>query len=174
MKSTIQRALFAVAVATLGAGAVGTASAQTTTTPAPATKGAQHPHHRGHFRHGGGSFVSSLLRATKQLNLTTDQQSSIKSILAASGPARGAGTRPQHPALAVMGNPGDRTFASAVQNAQSAASGRVQKDSALAGQIYGVLNTAQRQALPGVLASIDAKEQARRAAWAAKRASSNG
>ena len=170
MKSTIQRVVFAVAVATLGAGALVTASAQTTSSaPVTASPGG---HHHGHFhRFGRGRFVGSLLRATQQLNLTADQQSSIKTILKNARHGNQAGT--QHP-LTVMGNPSDPGFASAVQGAASDASNRVQKESVLAGQIYGVLTPTQQSQLPTVLASIQAKEQARRAAWASKHAAGNG
>jgi hypothetical protein len=172
MKSTIQGVLLAVAVATLGAGAVGTACAQSAPAAA-ASSGPQQTPHRGHFRHfGGARFVGSLLRATRQLNLTPDQQTSIKGIMASVRPAHQPGAQPQQPAMTVLGNPGDPGFASAVQGAQAAAAGRIQKESALAWQIYAVLNSTQRQQLPTVLASIQAKEQARRATWAAKRASS--
>ncbi len=172
MKSTIQGLLVAVAVATLAAGTVGTACAQTTSSSAPGTAPPQHMHH-GHFRGFGGSQVlGSLLRATRQLNLTPDQQTSIKGILASARQAHQPGAQSQQPAMTVLGNPGDPGFASAVQGAQTAAAGRIQKESALAGQIYAVLNSTQRQQLPSVLASIQAKQQARRAAWAAKHASS--
>jgi Spy/CpxP family protein refolding chaperone len=172
MKSTIQRVLFAVAVATLGAGTVGTACAQSAAA-APVSSAPQQGHHRGHFGHFGGSRVlGALLRATRQLNLTPDQQTSIKGILASARHQHQPGAQGQQPPMTVLGNPGDPGFASAVQGAQTAAAGRIQQESALAGQIYAVLNSTQRQQLPAVLASIQAKEQARRAAWAAKRASS--
>jgi Spy/CpxP family protein refolding chaperone len=174
MKSTIQGVLFAVAVATLGAGAVGTACAQSAAA-APATSGPQQLHHRGHFRHfGGAPFVGSLLRATQQLNLLPQQQASIKAILAGARPAHQPAAQTPHPGLTVLGNPGDPAYASAVQGAQTSAATRIQKEVALAGQIYAVLSPQQVQQLPAVLASIQAKEQARRAAWAAKRNSSNG
>lgn len=170
MKSTIQRLLLAVAVATLGAGAVGTAFAQSTSS----ATGTAPPHgvHRGHFRHFGGRFVGSLLRATRQLNLTTEQQSNIKMIL--SNARHGQQPGSHHPALTVMGNPSDPGFASAVQGAAADASNKVQRESALAGQIYSVLTATQQQQLPAVLASIQATQEARRAAWASKHATGNG
>jgi Spy/CpxP family protein refolding chaperone len=172
MKTTIQGVLVAIAVATLGAGAVGTACAQSAPA-APASSAPQQTPHRGHFhRFGGSRVLGSLLRATRQLNLTPDQQTSIKGILTSARHAHQPGAQSQQPAMTVLGNPGDPGFASAVQGAQAAAAGRIQQESALAGQIYAVLNSTQRQQLPTVLASIQAKEQARRAAWAAKRASS--
>jgi hypothetical protein len=173
MKSTIQAVLFAVALGTLGGGAVGTACAQSA--PAAGSAPQQQTHFRGHFRRFGGSrFVGSLLRATRQLNLTPDQQTSIKGIMASTRHTHQAGTQVQQPGMTVLGNPGDPGFAAAVQSAQAAAAGRIQMESALAGQIYAVLSSAQRQELPGVLASIQAKEQARRASWAAKHNSGNG
>jgi hypothetical protein len=171
MKSTIQRLLFAVAVASLGAGAVGTACAQTTSS-APVTTSPNGGHH-GHFRHfRGGRFVGTLLRATKQLNLSPDQQSTIKTILSSARHQHQPGSG--HPDLTVLGNPSDPGFASAVQGAAADATNSVQKDSVLAGEIYAVLNTTQKQQLHSVLASIQAQEQARRAAWAAKHAAGNG
>src|ERR1700728_4162409 len=84
MKSTIRGVLFTVAVATLGAGAVGTACAQSAPA-APASSAPQQAHHRGHFRHFGGSpFLGTLLRATRQLSgqfvLTSAQQAQIKTL----------------------------------------------------------------------------------------------
>jgi hypothetical protein len=175
MKSTIQRALFAVVVATLGAGTVGTACAQTNSS-AP---GAAPPHrmHHGHFRGFGGSpFLGSLLRATKQLSgqyaLTADQQSRIKTILQAARPAHQPGAQPQGPGITVIGDPGNAGYPTAVQSAIASATTRINKESTLAAEIYShVLTSAQQGQLETVLASIQAKEQARRAAWAAKRAS---
>ena len=180
MKSTIQRALFAVAVATLGAGAVGTASAQTNSS-APNTSTPHHMH-RGHFRDfGGAPFVGTLLRATRQLGtlqpqlaLTPTQQDSIKTILTSARPTHQPGTQPQGPGITVLGNPGSQGYASAVQAAEAAAQSRIQKQSLLAQQIYSVLSKAQQDQLPTVLASIQAKEQARRAQWASRRATRNG
>jgi Spy/CpxP family protein refolding chaperone len=173
MKSTIQRVLFAVAVAALGAGAVGTAAAQTTSS-APGTAPAHHGHH-GHFRgFGGGRFVGTLLRATRQLNLTADQQANIKNILKTARSNFRPGTQGSQPGITVLGNPAHPDFAGAVQSAQAAASGRIQKESALAGQIYAQLTATQQQQLPAVLAAIQAQQQARRAQWAAKHANGNG
>jgi Spy/CpxP family protein refolding chaperone len=168
MKSTIQRVMLAVTVATLGAVAVGTACAQTSSAPATPTPGTHH----GHFHHfGRGRFVGSLLRATRQLNLSADQQSTIKGLLSN---ARHGHAGASSSALTVLGNPSDPGFASAVQGAAADASNQIQKESALAGEIYGVLTPTQQKQLPSVLASIQAQQQARRAAWAAKHTAGNG
>jgi hypothetical protein len=176
MKSTIQRVLFAAAVVTLGAGALGTASAQTTTTPAAAPSSApganpQQGRHHGFHHFGGSPFVGTLLRATQQLNLTVTQQASIKAILKS---AHETGGEHQGPELTVVGDPAHPDFAAAVQSAATGASARVQKESTLAGQIYGVLTSQQQKQLPTVLAAMQAKQAARRAAWAAQHPNSNG
>jgi hypothetical protein len=176
MKSTIQRVLVALAVATLGAGAVGTASAQTSSS-APGTAPPHHGHH-GHFRGFGGSpFLGTLLRATKQFSgqyaLTTAQQSQIKTILQGARPAHQPGAQPQGLGITVIGDPHNGSYPTAIQNAITAATARINKDSALAAEIYNdVLLPAQQGQLETVLAAMQAKEQARRAAWAAKHASS--
>jgi Spy/CpxP family protein refolding chaperone len=171
MKSTIQRALFAAAVAALGVGAVGTAAAQTSSAPSSApTAGAHH----GHFHHFGGPFVGTLIRATKQLKLTANQESSIKSILQAAHQGHHPGAAPQGPSMTVLGNPADPNYAAAVQNEQSKAQARIQKETALAGQIYAVLTPTQQQQLPTVLASLQAQDAARRAQWAAQHAAGTG
>jgi len=173
MNSTIQRVLFAAAVATIGAGAVGTASAQTSSAPASSAPGAaQHGRHGHH--HFGGQFVGTLLRATKQLNLTAQQQSQIKTILEEAHPKHQAGTQPEHPAMTSVGNPADAGYASAVQSAQANATTRIQKETALQAQIYGVLNSTQKSQLPTVLAAMQAKEQARHAQWAAQHPAASG
>jgi hypothetical protein len=183
MKSTIQRVLFAVTVTALGAGAMGTACAQTSAAAAAPGTAPPHHGHRGHFgRFGGSRFVGSLLRATKQLGkapgtqslaLSTDQQTYIKGLLKSARGDRHPGTR-QGPDITVIGNPTSNGFAAAVQNAQAAATARVQKDSALAQSIWADLSPGQQAAIPGLLASIRAQEQARRAQWAAKHTTGNG
>jgi hypothetical protein len=179
MKLTFQRAVFAVAVAALGAGAVAMAAAPTSSS-APTTTPSHHLH-RGHFRGFRGTpFVGTLLRATRQLGvmqpqlaLTQTQQDSIKTILA--GERRHQpGDQPQGPDITVLGDPGSQGYAAAVQDAEAAAQARIQKQSLLAEQIYGVLSTAQKDQLPTVLASIQAKEQTRRAQWASRHATGNG
>jgi Spy/CpxP family protein refolding chaperone len=220
MKSTIQRALFAIVVATLGAGAVGTAcaqaapAAQTNSTAADASPRSHgdgnfrheggHRHGRGHFHHrhgrfhhgrghhrhfgggrfagsfGGAPFVGSLLRATRQLDLTAAQRDSLRSILQSARPTRQPGAQsqaaaqPQRAALTVLGNPGDPGYAAAVQRAEADASSRIQKQSALAGKIYAVLTPAQQKQLPSVLASMQSREQSRGGRWGGRRGDDNG
>src|SRR5579872_5569727 len=155
----------AVLLATL-VGATGAALAAQTDAPAaaPAATSAPGPAMR-HFGHArGGLLVGSLLRATRQLNLSDTQKSSIKGILVSAREAQlaSAQTRPD---ISVLGNPGHPDYATAVQSAKSLASARLDRDSALARQIYDVLTPEQRAQLPNVLAGIKAKAAQRRAAW---------
>jgi periplasmic protein CpxP/Spy len=155
--------------------AAGIASAQTTapsvtTAPAPAQG------HKWHGFHGGGGLLLGItLRAAHQLNLTAEQQASIKTILSnahaqakAARAASGASVD-----MTVLGNPGDPNYATALQSAKSLAANRIQTESELQAQIYNVLTPAQKAQLPTVLASMKAKVEARRAAWEEKHATGN-
>ena len=167
MKLNRNVGLLVLAVASIG-GAAGVAYAQTTAPATTTTTTA--PEHGGgmwHRHHGGGLLVGMTLRATKQLNLTADQQASIKTILttahAQAKAARASGQAPVD--MAVLGNPGDPNYATALQSAKTLASTRIQNESELQGQIYNVLTAAQKAQLPTVLATMKAQAQQRRAVW---------
>jgi Spy/CpxP family protein refolding chaperone len=167
MKLNRNVGLLVLAVA--GAGiAAGIANAQTTTpsttttTTAPAGGG-----HMGRHHHGGGMLLGMTLRATKQLNLTADQQASIKTILTTAR-AQAKAARASNQAsidVTVLGNPGDANYATALQSAKTLAATRIQKESELQSQIYNVLTAEQKAQLPTVLASMKAEMAQRRAVW---------
>jgi Spy/CpxP family protein refolding chaperone len=168
MKLNRTLGLLLVATATVGAGAAvaavsttTTPTAATTTTTAPAA-GGRHWHH-GH--HGGGMLVGVMLRATKQLNLTSDQQASIKTILSTARAQHAAAAGFGAVDLTTLANPGDPNYATALQNAKTAATTRLQNEVELQGQIYNVLTADQKAKLPQVLADMKSKFEARRAAW---------
>lgn len=155
------------------ASAVGIASAQTT---APATTTTAPPAGHEWHRHHGGLLLGMTLRATKQLNLTAEQQASIKTILSnARAQAKAARASGQAPVdITVLGNPGDPNYAAALQNAKTLAASRIQTQSELQGQIYNVLTAQQKAQLPTVLAAMKAKAAERRAAWQQEHAGSTG
>lgn len=166
--------LLVLAIAGIAAGgAVGSASAQT---PAPtaATTTAPPMGHKWH-RHHGGMLLGMTLRATRQLNLTEDQKASIKSILAnARAQMKAAHASGQAPVdMAVLANPGDPNYATALQSAKTLAANRIQTESELQGQIYNVLTAEQKAQLPAVLASMKAEAAQRRAEWEQKHAGSS-
>jgi Spy/CpxP family protein refolding chaperone len=167
MKFNRNVGLLVLAMASLGS-AAGIANAQTTTpstTTAPATGHKWHGHH-------GGFLLGMTLRATKQLNLTADQQASIKTILstarAQAKAAHAAGAAQVD--MSVLGNPADPNYATALQGAKTAASTRIQNESEIQSQIFNVLTPQQKAQLPTVLASLKAQAAARRASWEQKHA----
>ena len=171
MKFNRNVGLLVLAVASLGT-AAGVASAQTTTTPSTTTTAtAPAAGHKWH-RHQGGFLLGMTLRATKQLNLTADQEASIKTILStARAQAKAAHAAGQSSIdMTVLGNPGDANYATALQSAKTLAATRIQNESELQGQIYNVLTAQQKAQLPTVLASMKAQAAERRAAWEQKHA----
>jgi Spy/CpxP family protein refolding chaperone len=171
MKFNRNVGLLVLAMASLGT-AAGVASAQTSTTPSTTTAPATG--HKWHGHHHGGFMLGMTLRATKQLNLTADQQASIKTILstarAQAKAAHAAGTSTVD--MTVLANPGDANYATALQTAKTASATRLQNESEIQGQIYNVLTAQQKAQLPAVLASMKAQAEARRAAWEQKHAAS--
>jgi Spy/CpxP family protein refolding chaperone len=175
MKFNRNVGLLVLAMASIGT-AAGVASAQTTTTPSTTTTTTTAPAtgHKWHGHHHGGFLLGTTLRATKQLNLTAEQQASIKTILSTAREqakaAHAAGGSSIDPA--VLGNPGDANYATALQTAKTASATRLQNESEIQGQIYNVLTAQQKAQLPTVLASMKAQAAARRAAWEQKHAAS--
>ena len=171
MKFNRNVGLLVLAMASIGT-AAGVASAQTTTTPSTTTTTAPATGHKWHGHHHGGFLLGMTLRATKQLNLTADQQASIKTILstarAQAKAAHAAGTSTVD--MTVLANPGDANYATALQTAKTASATRLQNESEIQGQIYNVLTAQQKAQLPTVLASMKAQAAARRAAWEQKHA----
>ena len=167
MKLNRTLGLLLVATATVGAGAA-VAAVSTTTTPSTTTTttapapGGRHWHH-GH--HGGGMLVGVMLRATKQLNLTTDQQASIESILSNARAQHRAAASTAQVDLMTLANPGDPNYATALQSAKAAAAGRLQNEVELQSQIYNVLTADQKAKLPQVLADMKSRLEARRSTW---------
>jgi Spy/CpxP family protein refolding chaperone len=175
MKLNRNVGLLVLAIASIG-GAAGIVSAQTSSSSSSSSTATTAPT-TGHKWHGhrGGFLLGMTLRATKQLNLTADQQASIKTILAT---AR-AQAKAAHAAsgttldMTVLGNPGDANYATELQSAKTAAANRIQNESEIQGQIYNVLTADQKAQLPTVLAAMKAQAAARRAAWQAQHSSSS-
>lgn len=177
MKLNRNVGLLALAIASIGAGgAVGIASAQAPAPAAAAAAVASNAPAMGHgwHRHCGGMMLAMTLRATKQLNLTAEQQASIKSILAnAREQMKAAHASGQAPVdMAVLANPGDPNYATALQSAKTLAANRIQTESEVQSQVYNVLTPEQKAQLPTVLASMKAEAAQRRANWEQRHAGS--
>jgi len=162
MKLNRTLSLLLVATATVGAGAA-VAAAATTPAPAAATAAPAPAPGSRHWHRHGGMLVGVMLRATRQLNLTPEQQTTIRGILS------NARARHQETAGSVdmfaLANPGDPNYATALQNAKAAQAARLQNQIELQSQIYNVLTADQKARLPEVLADMKSKAEQRRAAW---------
>ena len=174
MKLNRTLGLLLVATATVGTGAAVAAAATTSTTPAATATTAPAPGGRHwHHRHGG-MLVGMMLRATHQLDLTSDQQATIKGILDNARSQRQANAGSAGVDLTALANPGDPNYAAALQNAKTAAANRFQSQVQLQGQIYNVLTADQKAKLPQVLADLKSKAEQRRAAWSQQHGSEAG
>jgi len=140
------------------ANAAETDSTTSATTPAAPVPGAKHWRHRGH----GAMLVGVLLHATKQLDLTAEQQQGIKTILSNARAQHATNAAGPPVDLTVLSNPGDPNYAAAVQSAKTLAADRIQRQSELQSQIYNVLTPEQKAKLPQVLADMKTKFQQRR------------
>ena len=166
MKLNRKLGLLLVAAATVSTGAAVADAATTTPTAATSSTAAPAPGGRHWHRHGGGMLVGVMLRATHQLNLTSDQQSAIKSLLSNARTQREASHTPVD--MFTLANPGDPNYASALQSAKTVAASHLQSEVELQSQIYNILTAEQKAKLPQVLADMKSKAEQRRAAWAAQ------
>ncbi len=117
---------------------------------------AWHRHHHPGMLPGGG-----LLIALRQLNLSPSQQQQVRTILKTARGQLAPDRDAARTEFLALSNPGDPNYPAAVQAAEQRATARIEQASRIEQQIYGVLDTAQQQALPGVLASL----QASRGKW---------
>ena len=178
MKLNRNVGLLVLAAASIGSVALSESPAPRRPRPPPPQPPRPPPHlpgHKWHGRHHGGMLLGITLRATKQLNLTAEQQASIKSIMAnARAQMKAAHASGQAPVdMSVLGNPGDANYATALQSAKTLAATRIQQESELQGQIYNVLTAQQKAQLPTVLASMKAQAEERRQQWEQNHATSN-
>lgn len=158
--------LLILAAATAAAGTAVAAQATTTTSAAtaatPAAAPAPAPAGK-HWYHGHRAvLVRIMLRATRQLDLTAEQQQTIRGILSAARSQRAGSAPPVD--LTVLANPGDPNYAAALQTVKSRAQSRLQKEIELQGQIYNVLTADQKARLPQVLGDLKTKAAQRRGA----------
>lgn len=115
-----------------------------------------------------------MLRATRQLDLTAEQQAAIKDIIGAARAQHQAAAGSAPVDLITLANPGDPNYATALQNAKAAAAARLQNQVELQGRIYNVLTAEQKAKLPQVLAGMKSKAEQRRADWQQHKAAATG
>jgi Spy/CpxP family protein refolding chaperone len=155
MKNRVQWVMVALAAAGLAGGVVmaqtstegSTSGSGTSTTP-----GAHHWHRR------PGMMGMGLMRALRQLNLTSAQQQQIHTIMTNArqqfATQQGSTTRPDFVALS---NPADPNHAAAISQLESNMNARLEQQDSIQKQIYAVLTPEQQSQLPAVLANIKAR-----------------
>ena len=124
---------------------------------------------RGHGGHRHGGFRQVLA----QLNLTPEQQTQVKAILAQTKPqfrALMASGRANREALATTAPTDHPAYDSLLATAKVNAASRAQLRSDVWSQVYAVLTPQQQAQVPGIVATQKAARDARRAAWQAQHA----
>jgi len=117
---------------------------------------------QGHHGRGGMEFMHVL----KQLNLSDEQKTQIKSIMEGARPqmkALGDSMRQNHEAL-LSTAPTDASYPALLQTAKDNAVARIEHMHQLHTQIYAVLTPEQQAKIPGIIAADKAKWQAKHAA----------
>lgn len=141
----------------VGVGAYADTPATDTTPAAPAAAPGWHGHRHGGFR-----------QVLAKLNLTADQQTQLKSILAQAKPqfqALMASGRANHEALATTAPTDHPAYDSLLATSKANAASRLQLRSDVWAQIYTVLTPAQQAQVPVIVAAQKAARDARRTAW---------
>ena len=158
--------LAAGALATTAAGISIATAADEATTAAPAAPG---PHGWHHHHHGAGRLLSKL-------NLSPEQQASIKTIMANAGPQMKSIHQEMRANSLKLSQtqPTDANYPSVVAQVTQANgslhSQMLTQREAVRAQIFKVLTPAQQTQLAALKAQMQARMQAGRAAWAGRTA----
>jgi Spy/CpxP family protein refolding chaperone len=149
------RAILIAAIAVVGLAAVAVnaaTSTDTTTTPA----------HSGHWHHHGPG--AHFMHVLKQLNLSAEQQTQIKSIFAAAKPqfkSLRESMRSNHEAL-LAATPSDADYPSLLATEKANAGKLIDQMSGVKTQIYAILTPTQIKQIPQIIAADKAKWQQRK------------
>jgi Spy/CpxP family protein refolding chaperone len=158
--------LAAGALATTAVGISIATAADETTTAAPTAPG---PHGWHHHHHGAGHLLSKL-------NLSAEQQASIKTIMANAGPQMKSIHQEMRANSLKLSQtqPTDANYPSVVSQVTQANgslhSQMITQREAVRAQIFKVLTPAQQTQLEALKAQMQARMQAGRAAWAGRAA----
>ena len=161
--------LLAAGALATAAASISTAAAADAATPATtATPAEPGPHGGWRHHHGAWHLLSKL-------NLTAEQQASVKTILASAGPQLKSIHQEMRANSLKLSQtqPNDPNYANVVSQVTQANgslhSQMITQREAVRAQVYKVLTPAQQTELKALEAQMQANMQARRAAWAAKR-----
>jgi periplasmic protein CpxP/Spy len=162
--------LAAGALLTAAAGISIATAADAPAAAAPAAPGPHGPHGGWHHHHHHGAGM--MLR---KLNLTPEQQASVKTIMASAGPQMKSIFQEMHANSLKLRQtqPTDGNYAAVVSQVTQANgslhSQMITQREAVRAQIFKVLTPAQQTQLKTLQTQMQANMEARRAAWAAKR-----
>ena len=152
MNRTRAIVIAAIAAAGLAAVAVNAATSTDATTPAAPS---------GHWHHHGPA--AHFMHVLKQLNLSAEQQTQIKSIFASAKPqfqALRASMRSNHEALATA-TPSDSNYPALLATEKANAGKLIDQMSSVKTQIYAILTAEQIKQIPQIIAADKAKWQQR-------------
>ena len=116
-----------------------------------------------HGHHGGAGM--EFMHVLKQLNLSPEQKTQIKSIMDSARPqlqALGDSMRQNHEAL-MSTPPTDASYPALLQKAKENAAARIDQLHSVHQQIYSVLTPEQQAKIPSIIAADKAKWQAHHA-----------
>ena len=162
MKPSSLKVLVASAI-TLLASVVGLGLAE-----AAAAEGPQRPAMQGAMH--GGRHHMPLLRILKQLDLTPEQEQSVRSILESSAQRRDAFREKQRATLEALLKtmPDDPNYPALIAEQKQLAADAIQFGSEIHSQIYDLLTPEQKAKVPELLAEMKARMEERRE-WHRKR-----
>jgi Spy/CpxP family protein refolding chaperone len=164
--------ILVAALASIGMGTAETAFAQsdTSATSPPSTEPQHHhvPPHAGMtaVAEARSPLLAATVHATHELNLTADQKAQIRMILRTAQEQERVHMQAANPGMAVLGDPSNPGYSAAIQAMKTNATNRIQQESDFQAQVVNVLTPEQKAKLPNVLASLQAKQEAHRAASA--------
>jgi Spy/CpxP family protein refolding chaperone len=116
-----------------------------------------------HGHHGGAGM--EFMHVLKQLNLSPEQKTQVKSIMESARPqfqALGDSMRQNHEAM-LSTAPTDASYPALLQKAKENAAARIDQMHAVHQQIYSVLTPEQQAKIPSIVAADKAKWQANHA-----------
>lgn len=146
----------AIVIAALAAAGLATVAVNATT-PTDTTP----PAHSGHWHHHGPA--AHFMHVLKQLNLSAEQNTQVKSIFASAKPqfqALRASMRANHEALASAA-PSDTGYPALLATEKANASKLIDQMSAVKTQVYAILTPEQLKAIPQIVAADKARWQQR-------------
>jgi Spy/CpxP family protein refolding chaperone len=169
MKLNRRCGMLLASLASIGVGTAVSAFAQPETSPgtAPGTDTQHRVAPRTRMTAEPRTMLLHLtVHAAEELHLTAEQKGQIRMIMRNAQEQERVNRSTTRPDIAVLGDPTNPGYSAAIQALKTNATNRVQQESDFQTQVVNVLTPEQKTKLPTVLASMQAKAEAHRAASA--------